>query len=76
MNCSNFLPSSLTSLAVKACDGCAHSASMLQYSRAMKASISSSRSTIIRSAGDCTRPAESPALILRHSTGDRLKPTR
>ena len=40
------------------------------------ASISSSRSTIMRSAGDCTRPADSPRCTLRHSTGERLKPTR
>ena len=76
VNCSNFCPSSLTRRALKACEGWAQSASMVQYSSALKASISSSRSTIMRSAGDCTRPADSPALILRHSTGERLKPTR
>ena len=76
VNCSNFFPSSFVSLALKACDGCASSASMVQYSRATKASISSSRSTIMRSAGDCTRPADRPRCTLRQSTGDRLKPTR
>ncbi len=76
VNCSNFCPSSFTSLAVKGCEGCAQAAAMDQYSRAMKASISSSRSTIMRSAGLCTRPAESPRWTLRHNTGERLKPTR
>ncbi|MNI66501.1 hypothetical protein D3C73_1220690 [compost metagenome] len=76
VNCSNFCPSSLISLALKCCEGCAHSAAIDQYSRAMKASISSSRSTIMRSAGLCTRPADRPRWTLRHSTGDRLKPTR
>ena len=76
VNCSNLPPSSLLSRALKGCEGCAHSAAMDQYSRATKASISSSRSTIMRSAGDCTRPADRPRWTLRHSTGDRLKPTR
>jgi hypothetical protein len=49
---------------------------MVQYSCALNASISSSRSTIMRKAGDCTRPAESPVCTLRQSTGERLKPTR
>ena len=76
VNCSNFFPSSLTSLALNGCEAWASSAPMLQYSRALNASISSSRSTIMRSAGDCTRPAERPGCTLRHSTGERLKPTR
>jgi len=76
VNCSNFLPSSFTSFAVNGCEACASSAAMVQYSRALNASISSSRSTIMRNAGDCTRPADRPGWTLRHSTGERLKPTR
>ena len=52
------------------------SASTVQYSRAVKASISVSRSQIRRSATDCTRPAERLPGSLRHNTGDRVKPTR
>src|SRR3954451_4344805 len=48
------------------------SASRLQYSWVLKASISRSRSTIILSAADCTRPAERPERTLRHRTGDSL----
>ena len=76
LSVTNFLPSSFDRRAVNPCDGCATSASIDQYSWALKASISSSRSTIMRNAGDCTRPADSPRCTLRHSTGDRLKPTR
>ena len=47
-----------------------------QYSRGTNVSISSSRSQTRRSATDCTRPAERAPGSLRHSTGDRLKPTR
>ena len=50
--------------------------STVQYSRARKASISASRSQISRSATDCTRPAERLPGSLRHSTGERVKPTR
>jgi hypothetical protein len=49
---------------------------MVQYSRATKAAISSSRSQIIRSAGLCTRPADRPGLTFFQSSGDRLNPTR
>ena len=35
-----------------------------------------SRSQIIRSAGLCTRPADSPWRTFFHSSGDRLNPTR
>ena len=52
------------------------SAATLQYSCGTNASISSSRSQIIRSAGVCTRPAESFGLIFRQRRGERLKPTR
>ncbi len=76
---SNFfsdLPSSLTRRARNGSEPAATSASTLQYSWVLKASISCSRSTIRRSATDCTRPAERAPGSLRHSTGDRVKPTR
>ena len=41
-----------------------------QYEAATKAIRSRSRSTMIRVAGDWTRPADSPWRTLRHSTGD------
>ena len=47
-----------------------------QYSCVLKASISASRSQTRRSATDCTRPAERAPGSFRHSTGDRVKPTR
>jgi hypothetical protein len=43
-----------------------------QYSRGTKARISRSRSTISRTATDCTRPAESPPRTLAHSSGEIL----
>ncbi len=45
------------------------SASSVQYSRAVKASISRSRSTTRRTATDWTRPAESPPRTFRDSSG-------
>ena len=51
-------------------------AATVQYSCARNASISISRSTIRRRQTDCTRPADLAPGSLRHSTGDRLKPTR
>ena len=65
-----------TRRASKAPSGWVRLAWMVQYSRALKASISSSRSTIMRRAGDWTRPADNPRCTLRQSTGERLKPTR
>ena len=56
--------------------GVAKVATSDQYSRGMNFSISSSRSQTSRSATDCTRPAERAPGSLRHSTGDRVKPTR
>ena len=53
-----------------------NSTSTVQYSRLLKTSISASRSQIRRSATDCTRPAERLPGSLRHSTGERVKPTR
>ena len=55
---------------------CEPSPSILQYSCGMNARISASRSQIMRSAGLCTRPAESPWRTFFHSSGERLKPTR
>ncbi len=51
-------------------------ASMVQYSSVLKASISASRSHTRRKATDWTRPAERAPGSLRHSTGDSVKPTR
>ena len=47
------------------------STAIVQYSSGWNASISRSRSTISRSATDCTRPADSPRRTLLHSTGLR-----
>src|SRR3989344_5903592 len=49
--------------------------STVQYSCGTNALISRSRSTINRSATDCTRPAESPGCTLRHKSGDSAYPT-
>ena len=43
-----------------------------QYSTGTNARISRSRSTISRSATDCTRPAESPRRTFSQSSGDSL----
>src|SRR3989338_5121808 len=75
-NLESFLPSCLTSRARKGSDPAETSASTVQYSWVRKRSISSSRSTISRRATDCTRPAERLPGSLRHSTGERGKPTR
>ena len=42
---------------------------MVQYSSLTNCSISRSRSTTIRRAGDCTRPADSPRRTLAPSSG-------
>ena len=76
---SNFLswrPSSLTRRARKGSEPAVTSASTVQYSCVLNASISISRSTMRRKATDCTRPAERAPGSLRHSTGERVKPTR
>ncbi len=76
---SNFvsrLPSCLTRRARKGSEPAVTSASMVQYSWVLNRSISSSRSTMMRSATDCTRPAERAPGSLRQSTGERVKPTR
>ena len=67
---SGFSPSIRTRSAVKvAPDRVSRTASSVQYSRAVNARISRSRSTTIRTATDCTRPAERPGRTLRHSSG-------
>ena len=71
------LPSSVTRRASNSSPaGVVSTALTVQYSRARKASISISRSTIRRSATDWTRPAERAPGSLRQSTGERVKPTR
>ena len=55
--------------------GRARSAKPSQYSSGTNARISRSRSTMRRTATDCTRPAERPRAILAHSSGESSKPT-
>ena len=62
-------PSIFLSSASNSWPSLAQRASMLQYSWAVNARISRSRSTISLSATVCTRPAESPVLMLRHRIG-------
>ena len=76
LNCSTLAPRYSSSFSGKGCALWAPSPSMVQYSCALKASISASRSQIMRSAGLCTRPADSPWRTFFHSSGERLKPTR
>ncbi len=76
LNCSTLAPAYSTSLPGNFCSECSSVASMVQYSRATKAAISSSRSQIMRNAGLCTRPADSPGRTFFQSNGDRLNPTR
>ena len=72
-----FSPSALVRRAWNVCAALPFRATAtFQYSSGTKASISRSRSTIIRSVTDCTRPADLAPGSLRHSTGDRVKPTR
>ena len=47
-----------------------NSADTLYDERLVKDCISRSRSTISRTATDCTRPADNPLFILRHKSGD------
>ena len=75
-NCSTLAPSYSTSLPGNFWPECSSSASMVQYSQATNAAISSSRSQIMRSAGLCTRPADKPGRTFFHNRGDRLNPTR
>ena len=75
-NCSNLRPSKVCKRALKACLAFSIHAVIVQYSWLTNFSICSSRSTIKRKAGLCTRPADKPCLILRHNNGDKLKPTK
>ena len=85
VNCSTFSPPKSASragncvepgLGSRVAAFCSASASIVQYSCALNAVISASRSTISRSAGLCTRPADSPRRTFFQSNGERLKPTR
>ena len=76
LNCSTLVPRYSSSFSGNACVPWRPSPSMVQYSCALKASIYSSRSQIMRSAGLCTRPADSPWRTFFHKSGERLKPTR
>jgi len=76
VNCLTFSPRYSDRRALTGALAVCARASMVQYSRGSKRSISSSRSTIRRSAGLCTRPADNPRLIFFHSSGERLNPTR
>ena len=76
-NFCSFLPPSVTRPASNSCPrGVRKTAFTVQYSWALKASISISRSTIRRRQTDCTRPADFAPGSLRHRTGDSVKPTR
>ena len=75
-NWSSFSPWKWVSFAVKGVFAFSESKWIDQYSRVLNASISISRSTMRRSAGLCTRPADSPRRIFFQSSGERLKPTR
>src|SRR5690606_6803198 len=76
-NLPSFLPSSATRRATKGSPVAVFiSVSTVQYSWLLKASISSSRSQMRRSATDCTRPAEREPGSFRQRTGERVKPTR
>jgi hypothetical protein len=75
-NWSSFSPPKCVSLAVKPTRSFSASKWIDQYSWVLNFSISASRSQMRRSAGLCTRPAESPRRIFFHSSGERLKPTR
>src|SRR6185295_8652416 len=73
----SFLPANAESRAGKlSLAELARIASTDQYSCGLNLSISTSRSTMMRSATDCTRPAEREPGSLRHKTGDKEKPTR
>src|SRR2546430_3924325 len=67
---SGLWPSSLCSLAWNPWPSFSRSASMVQYSCGTNLRISSSRSQINRNATVCTRPADSPVLMLFHRSGD------
>src|SRR5699024_160283 len=53
-----------------------NSASTRYEATGLKSIISRSRSTISRTATDCTRPADNPPLTFRHRIGDNSYPTK
>jgi hypothetical protein len=63
------LPSIWCSRATNCCAPFCRSAAIDQYSTGVKARMSRSRSTMMRSATVCTRPAESPFFTVFQSTG-------
>ena len=69
-----FSPSTSLSFAGKAFfeEAASSFASTLQYSWETKLRISFSRSTMIRTATDCTRPADRPRLTFFQRNGDSL----
>jgi len=70
---SSFWPATSASRAAKGGGSPASSrASTVQYSSGVKARISRSRSQMMRTATDCTRPAESPRRTLSQSSGESL----
>jgi len=74
---SSVLPAIRTRAAVKVVPSAvASSASRVQYSRAVNARISRSRSTTIRTATDWTRPAERPLRTFLLISGLSVYPTR
>ena len=75
-NCLTRLPSRVCKRPLKACFCLSTNAVIVQYSFGIKASMACSRSTIMRNAGLCTRPADKLGLIFFHNNGDKLKPTK
>ena len=70
-----FLPFLEASFAENGLSSALNVASILQYSFGTNALISSSLSTIRRTATDCTRPADKPLLTFFHKKGLNLYPT-
>ena len=70
-NCSVFFPLYLDKRALKKSSLCSAMAAIVQYSLGLNAEICSSRSTIRRSAGLWTRPADSFGAIFSHIKGDK-----
>mmetsp|Transcript_2612 Transcript_2612/g.9470 ORF Transcript_2612/g.9470 Transcript_2612/m.9470 type:complete len:306 (-) Transcript_2612:296-1213(-) len=78
LNFSSFSPRTCVRSALKVAPARSEAtcASIVQYSCAQNSSISRSRSHTMRSATDCTLPAEAPRATLRQSSGESLNPTR
>ena len=66
-----FSPATATSWVMNTCLPLRSSASRLQYSSGRNASISASRSQIMRRATDCTRPADRPFFTFFQRRGER-----